>query len=190
MKDVDEALQDAVEVLERLGVPYAIMGGLAVRIWSIPRATRDVDVTISASPDDVKQLAAAFEKLGYTTPEVHAKGWTDQVADMPLIKFRWYVPGGDLDIDVFIADTPYQHAYMERRQRAQSQGLDMWVVSAEDLVLLKLVAARPRDMIDVADVLFMQGQLDENYMRQWAQRLGVLDSLERALANHPGDERP
>jgi hypothetical protein len=190
MKDVDEALSDAVAILERLGMTYAVMGGLAVRIWSIPRATRDVDLTIAASADDIKRLATEFEDLGYTMPEAYAKGWTDKVAQMPLIKFRWYAAGGDLDIDIFVADTPFQHAYVERRVRARAQGLDMWVVTAEDLILQKLVAARPRDLIDVTDVLFMQGTLDEAYMRQWADRLGARDSLENALANHPGDTRP
>jgi hypothetical protein len=190
MKDVDQALRDAVAVLERLGVTYAVMGGLAVRIWSIPRATRDVDITISAAADDVPRISAAFEELGYTTPEVYRTGWTDLVAEMPLIKFRWYSVAGELDIDVFLADTPYQKAYMERRLLADMDGFPMWVVSAEDLVLLKLVAARPRDIIDVADILFMQGQLDEEYMRSWAKRLGIAEQLESSLANHPGDERP
>lgn len=38
MKDVDEALRDAVSVFDRLQIDYAVMGGLAVRIHSIPRA--------------------------------------------------------------------------------------------------------------------------------------------------------
>jgi hypothetical protein len=101
MKDVDEALGDAVHVFNQLNVPYAVIGGLAVRAWSIPRATRDLDVTIGATADDVPRLAAAFEKLGYAVPEAYVSGWTDQVADMPLVKFRWYMAGRDLDIVYF-----------------------------------------------------------------------------------------
>ena len=189
-KDVDQALRDAVQILDKLNLPYAIMGGLAVRAHSIPRATRDVDITIAASPSDIRQLAEAFEELGYTFPPVYDSGWTDRVAEMPLVKFRWHMPGGELDIDMFVADSPFQHAYMARRQLARTGDLDAWIVSPEDLILLKVVAGRPRDLVDVADVLFMQGQLDEAYMRTWAKRLGVLDALERALATHPGDERP
>jgi ABC-type multidrug transport system fused ATPase/permease subunit len=55
-------------------------------------------------------------------------------------------------------------------------------VSPEDLILLKLIAARPRDLVDVGDVLFIQGSLDEDYMRCWAARLHVLAELEKALA--------
>ena len=60
--------------------------------------------------------------------------------------------------------------------------MDVWLVSPEDLVLLKLISHRPRDMSDIADVLFTQGQLDAAYLRHWAGELGVGDALERVLA--------
>jgi len=50
------------------------------------------------------------------------------------------------------------------------------------LILLKLIADRPRDWIDIADVLFVQGSIDETYLEHWANRLGVRDRLQRALA--------
>jgi hypothetical protein len=43
------------------------------------------------------------------------------------------------------------------------------------------ITGRPRDLLDIEDVLFMQGQLDETYMRRWAGPLGVADQLERML---------
>jgi hypothetical protein len=57
------------------------------------------------------------------------------------------------------------------------------LVSAEDLILFKLVAARPRDLLDVQDVLFTQGELDEPYLRRWAGPLGVEAKLDEVLAN-------
>jgi hypothetical protein len=56
------------------------------------------------------------------------------------------------------------------------------LVTAEDLILFKLLAGRPRDLLDIKDILFMQGQLDEAYMRRWAMPLGVAGQLELALA--------
>jgi hypothetical protein len=55
------------------------------------------------------------------------------------------------------------------------------LITAEDLILFKLLAGRPRDLLDIEDVFFMQGQLDEAYMRRWAGPLGVADQLERML---------
>jgi hypothetical protein len=190
MKEVLHALRDTVAVLEELELPYAVMGGLAVRTWSIPRATWDVDVTVALDEGKLAELTNAFESRGYVMPEVFAGGWTDSVGGMSVIKFRWYVPGGDVDIDLFLCQSAFQQSLLNRRSKANADGIEMWVASPEDLILLKLAASRTRDLIDVADIFFMQGQLDEAYLREWADELGVRDALERALANPPGDERP
>ena len=55
-------------------------------------------------------------------------------------------------------------------------------MSPEDLILLKVLAARPRDIGDIEDVLLAQGDLDEAYMRQWAKELGVAEKLEEVLS--------
>ncbi|XZE18413.1 hypothetical protein SH449x_003705 [Pirellulaceae bacterium SH449] len=47
--------------------------------------------------------------------------------------------------------------------------------------MLKLIANRPRDLVDVTDLLFIQGQLDESYMQLWAARLGITDRLKTVL---------
>ncbi len=57
----------------------------------------------------------------------------------------------------------------------------IWLVSAEDLILLKLIASRPRNLIDIADILYVQGELDESYKRAWSGPLGIETQLEKAL---------
>ena len=49
--------------------------------------------------------------------------------------------------------------------------------------MLKLVAGRPRDLIDIGDVLFVQGQLDEDYLQHWANELDVRGRLDQVLAD-------
>ena len=54
-------------------------------------------------------------------------------------------------------------------------------MSAEDLLLHKLLADRPRDRSDVADLLLVCGQLDHAYLRSWAGRLGIQARLDKTL---------
>ncbi len=61
------------------------------------------------------------------------------------------------------------------------EGWEGWFVTAEDLILLKLLANRPKDRVDVADILFVQVTLDEAYLRRWAATLGIAVELEDAL---------
>jgi hypothetical protein len=56
-------------------------------------------------------------------------------------------------------------------------------------VLLKLVAGRSRDLIDVAEVLFTQGELNVKYRQHWADQLGIQKQLAQAVSKKP-DERP
>ena len=62
------------------------------------------------------------------------------------------------------------------------EGVSVWLVTPEDLILLKLASHRPRDVADICDVRFAQGQLDEGYMRMWADRMGIRPQLEQVLA--------
>lgn len=92
-----------------------------------------------------------------------------------------YLEGHGIDVDIFLAESRFQESLLARRQREDFEGGRIWFVSPEDLILLKLVAGRPRDLIDVQDILFTQGQLDETYLRRWAAALGVTERLEEAL---------
>jgi len=49
---------------------------------------------------------------------------------------------------------------------------------------LKLLANRPKDRVDVSDILFVQATLDEAYLRRWAAKLGIAVELEDALRSN------
>jgi hypothetical protein len=186
MKRLDEAAQEFVALLESQGIAYAVMGGMAVRIHALPRPTFDVDFTIALPRDRLPEFYDRIEALGYTIPEAQRRGWIDAVKGLPVVKFQLLVAEHSIDVDVFLAETPFQQELLGRRQRHEADGWSAWFVTPEDLILLKLLADRPKDRIDVADLLFIQHALDVEYMRYWATRLGVLPALEAALAQAGG----
>ena len=189
MKDVYDTLLDFVDLFNELKLHYAVMGGLAVRAYSIPRSTWDVDLTVAIERKDLPRFFEAVESRGYSIPEAYSRGWVDQVAGMPLVKFKTYCDSGMVDVDVFLAENEFQKSFLSRSQIMSTEVGAVSIVTPEDLILLKLIANRPRDLIDVADLLFIQGPLDESYLKQWGKRLGVLAILEDQLAHRP-DERP
>ena len=137
--------------------------------------------------DELPALYEHIEKLGYSVPTEYKTGWIDNVAGMPLVRFRLWLQGEgrSLDVDLFLAESEFQRSLIARRQPCDLGGVTTWLVSAEDLILLKLLAHRPRDLSDIADVRFTQGELDENYMRSWAEKLGITERLEAVLAEPP-----
>src|SRR5437868_14479326 len=117
MRDLAEALRDFVLLFERLGTPYAVMGGIAVRIYGIPRPTHDIDFTLALDRNRLPDLYDAVRALGYTVPEEYAAGWVDNVAGMPLVKVRLYLQGRGVDIDIFLAESRFQEQLLARRRR-------------------------------------------------------------------------
>lgn len=189
MSGLEAATRQLANILEGLRVPYAVMGGLAVRIHALPRPTFDVDVTAAIGRQMLPRLYAAAEEAGFEIPSVQQAGWVDSVRGMPIVKFQWRAGDQPIDIDVFLAETAFQDQLLLRRQRYSAEGLNAWFVSAEDLILLsaedlillKLLANRPKDRTDVMDILFIQGDLDETYLRTWAKQLGVEQALAELL---------
>lgn len=180
MKDLTTVVHELIGLFERKQLPYVVLGGMAVRAYSIPRATYDVDFILSIDRSQLSNLFTAIDELGYTVPDAYLGGWIDTVGEMPLVKVRLYVEGKSIDADVFLAETSFQRSAMSRRVQARVEGQKAYVVTAEDLILFKLVADRPRDRIDVTDILFSQGELDWNYIETWADKLGVLSRWESA----------
>ena len=174
---------DFIKLFEDLGIPYALMGGVAVGVHGIPRPTHDLDFTISMDRSRLPGLYAAVEQRGYSVPEQYASGWVDAVAEMPLVRVRQWVKGKAIDIDIFLAESRFQQSVIDRRQQLEVDDLRAWVVSPEDLIVLKIIAGRPRDIGDVLDILLTQGRLDEAYMRKWCDELGVLSLFEKTLAD-------
>ncbi|GDX96842.1 hypothetical protein LBMAG47_25070 [Planctomycetia bacterium] len=182
MSDLTTVIHDLVDVFDRLGLSYAIMGGIAVRAHGIPRPTYDVDFTLAVPRDRLGAMFAAITDRGYSVPEQYSRGWVDSVGGMPLVKVRLFLDGRAVDADIFIAETDFQREVIERHVAADIEGRSVKLVSAEDLILFKLIAARPRDLIDIQDILFTQGELDERYLRRWAGPLGVEKQLDEVLA--------
>ncbi|MBI5366014.1 MAG: hypothetical protein HZA54_03170 [Planctomycetes bacterium] len=179
-----EALREALASVADAGTECALIGGYAVATWGVPRATFDVDLLLPLEPGRLRAFFRACEARGFDIPEEYRAGWQDRIRDMPLVKVKLFQAGRAITVDVFPVTTEFQRSAFARRQTVALQELDRTVsiVTAADLILFKLLADRPKDRVDVQNVLAVQGVPDEAYLRQWAERLGLRDRLDRALS--------
>ena len=184
MKELRNVLFETIGIADELNCDYAIMGGIAVRMYGIPRATFDVDITLSITRSKLNSFFDMAESRGFTILDAYRRGWVDRVGEMPLVKLRYYLQDQGLDVDVFLVETKFQGSVIQRRKLERMEGdASAWFVSPEDLILMKLIANRPRDQGDVQDIFFMQGELDMNYLKQWSDWLEVRSRLEKALSD-------
>lgn len=89
-------------------------------------------------------------------------------------------------IDIFLVTTQYQEEAFRRRRPAKLLGRDVWTITAEDLVLHKLIAGRERDLVDVTEILQLTENVDASYLREWASKLGLTAQVEERLSRRQG----
>lgn len=161
-----------VDLLESRHIPYMIIGAMAVAMWGQPRATADVDFTVLTGPEGLEALGAEAERQGF----VIDRQWQEWHPLQRDLQVR--LTGGGAIIDVSRPRDVHDEAALARRRALEIGDRSVWFVSAEDLIVMKLKAGRPRDFEDVVSVLSQQrDSLDIPYMEDWAVRMRVYDEL-------------
>lgn len=188
---IDDAISAAEQIaatLEELDVPYMVGGSMASSLWGEPRFTRDVDVVAALRDEHVPGLIAALGDRWYAD-EVLIRGAIARRSSFNVIRLERMVK-----VDVFVPPDGGFHAskFARARRAPLNVGSDrtVAVTSPEDIVLQKLEWFRSGGEVsdqqwrDVVGLLRTLGAaLDENYLREWAQRLGLDPLLERARAD-------
>jgi hypothetical protein len=161
-------LSSLAGLFERVGVSYAVIGAHAVNAWIEPRATADLDVTIFAGPAEQQRLRNEFEAAGYSVARVDG-------AALPSGPdfVRFVAPGRSLTVELQAAKTELQREVVSRAKRSES---GLRVATPEDLIVLKLIAYRPKDRLDLAGLARLNG-LDWKYVERWAVEWQVEDRL-------------
>jgi hypothetical protein len=151
------------------GVPYVIIGGLAVQRWGQPRLTRDVDLTLLLPPG---REEAVLREIVATFPARidDAVAFALEHRVLPV-----EVPGGS-EADLSLGLPGYEeHAIARAVPYDLGDGREARLCSAEDLIIHKAVAGRPHDVLDIEGIVARQGAaLDAAYVRRWLDELARL----------------
>jgi predicted nucleotidyltransferase len=179
-------LSQIAATLDHEGVPYVLVGSFASSLHGLYRATADIDILADIKPDQVHALFEALKGRFYLDEHVMREA-VSQGRSFNAIHFD-----SVFKVDIFVSGSDeFAVAQLDRRQlRRISPDSDeqVYVATGEDTILAKLRWYRAgqetsnNQWNDVVGVLGTSGNtLDFDYLRGWAESLGIADLLRRAL---------
>ena len=185
--NITEVLLQVVTVLDRLGVPYVVVGSLASSARGFPRTTNDADIVADLRAEHAAPFMSA---LG---TEFYVDAGAIERAIARYRSFNAIHRGSGFKVDVFV---PPPDGFGRQQLARRSQELldragasAVFVATAEDVVIAKLDWYRAsggqsdRQWQDLVGVIKVQAPaIDRGYLRQWAARLDLSQLLDRALA--------
>jgi hypothetical protein len=171
--------------LDKLNIPYVLVGSFASSIYGLYRATADIDILADIKSDHVAPLHKALEEAFYVD-ELVMRSAIARGQSFNAIHFD-----SVFKVDIFVAsDDDFAATQLSRkkvRRLSPDRTDEVYVASAEDSILAKLRWFRAGDETsknqwnDVLGMLsVLKDGLDAEYLSTWAERLGVSDLLERA----------
>ena len=173
-----EVLKDVAERLERAGIAYMLTGSVAMNYYAQPRMTRDIDLVVALAPGDGARIRSIFEPDYYVPADdleqiLRSEGMFNLVHVESVVK-----------VDVIVRKSgDYRQTEFDRRRPVELPDFHAWIVSKEDLILSKLLWAKDShselQLRDVRNLLATDADFD--YLRGWAQPLGVTALLEECL---------
>lgn len=151
------------EMLDSLRVPHQFGGAIALAWYRNPRATTDIDVNVTLSPDEAEPVLGALAYLGVTvSPEDRALIARDGQA---RLKWDGYY------LDVFFATLDLHREMATSAREVQFGGLPIPILSPEHLIVCKAIFDRPKDWVDIEEILAWGIAVDETIVLGWIDEL-------------------
>ena len=178
MKKISNALTDIIQILIKVcrkeNIPIVLMGGIATSFYARPRATYDIDGIIYVERDKLDKFLPAVGKKGFQYNRTNPVRLIQNLPFLTLFHKR-----DKLYVDLYIAENEFQKRIIERAKKIKLGSVRVDIVSLEDLILLKLLTGRERDVDDVRNIICENFRmLDCEYLKKWAKRLGVKTFLD------------
>jgi hypothetical protein len=155
-------LAKLARTLDQAEIPYMVIGGQAVLIHGEPRLTRDIDITLGVDSSHLKNVLAAISAVSLIPAVKDVELFVRKTNVLPITDTE-----SNIRVDLIFSFTPYESEAIRRAVSVVFDDAPVRFASAEDLIIHKLVAGRPRDLEDVTGILARKPSLDEAYLIQW-----------------------
>ncbi len=168
---LETLLTEITQTLSGMQIPYMLTGSLAYNIYSIPRATRDIDLIIEMKEKDIEVFLHYIKNKYYYSEqtireEVKRKGMFNIIHLESSYKIDLIVHTNDI----------FEVAKFHRRKRFKIFKNEIYVITAEDLIISKLrwiqILESELHKRDIT-ILLKNPAIDLEYIKQWCHKLNL-----------------
>jgi hypothetical protein len=170
------ALADLAKWLEASRIPAMIIGGVAVSALGRPRLTQDIDALAIVPESDWTKVIESAVQFGIV-PRI--EGALDFAHRSRVLLLRHV--GSGIDVDVTFGGLPFEEAAVEKSTTHEIGGLRVRLPRVEDLLVMKAIARRPKDLEDIRGLLAAHPQADISEARRWVREFATAMSMSDIL---------
>ena len=165
------ALQRVLNHYENFGL---IIGGIAASLLGRPRFTADLDAVILLSIDELPGLIATCSNEGLTPRFSEAETFARKHRVLLLQH-----DSSKINVDISLGILPFETEMVDRGQAITVGGIQARLPTPEDLIIMKAIAHRPKDLSDISSIAAVHPNLDKERIRVWVEEFGE-------VLNNPG----
>lgn len=159
-----QALQNLLSQFNDQGV---IIGGVAASLLGTPRFTADLDAVFLLSLEDLPEL---LEKAKAQGIEPRIANPIDFARKSRVILLRHVASGTDIDVSLGVL--PFEIEMVERSTLLEIGELKLRLPTPEDLIIMKAVAHRLKDLADIQAIAASHPDLDHKRIQFWVDQFG------------------
>ena len=184
MPNSGQAVALLIDALEQCGVEYMIVGAFSVNPYGIERSTNDADLVVQWRDHQLGEVRRRLPADFRFDPQMQMEAFTGSIRNTVT-----YLPTGfQLELFRYNANDEHHVERFRRRRRVRLDELqrDVWIPTAEDVVIQKLRWQRQKDLDDVLGILAVSGdRLDWTYLSFWTRQHGTEQRLLQLKASLP-----
>ena len=155
-------LKKVARQLNHSKIPYMLVGGQAVLYYGEPRLTKDIDITLGITVEEITQVLKIIKSLKLRIITKQPLAFARRTMILPVQE-----RSTGIRIDFIFSFSPYERLAIMNAKTMKIGGVAVKIASLEDLVVHKIIAGRARDIDDVKSILLKNRKYNKPYIVRW-----------------------
>jgi hypothetical protein len=181
---VAEVLHDVSSAFQAIDARWYLFGAQAAIVYGAARLTADVDVSVELGDRPTRVLVDTLLATGFGLRVVDSDEFVARTRVLPVVHTSSRVP-----VDVVLTGPGIEELFLQRVQVQSMEGILVPVACADDIVVMKILAGRPKDLEDAAAIVAAMAKKFERrrafetlrLLEQALDRSDLVPELERLL---------